>query len=64
MMHVNKSEIIAVLRSRGLEDRADWVDRALPRVVDTRKHSSLLRMLDIEPGIDIGVDAGHGSPPV
>lgn len=53
-MHVNKSEIVAVLRSRGLQDRADWVDRALPRVVDTRKHSSLLRMLDIEPGVDVG----------
>ncbi|MEH1127960.1 hypothetical protein [Micromonospora sp. CPCC 206061] len=58
-MHVNKSEIIAVLRSRGMHDRADWVDRALPRVVDTRKHSSLLRMLGVEPGIDIGADASR-----
>lgn len=48
MMHVDKAEIIAVLRSRELHDRADWVERQLPVVVDTRKHGSLLRMLEID----------------
>jgi hypothetical protein len=38
-----------VLRSRGLHDRADWVDRALPPVVDTHRNGSLLRMLHIDP---------------
>ena len=47
-MHINKAEIVAVLRSRGLHDRADWVDRALPGLVDTDTNGSLLRMLHID----------------
>jgi hypothetical protein len=48
-MHIEKAEIIATLRSRGLHARADWVDRQLPRLVDTYKNDSLLRTLDIDP---------------
>ncbi|HZM82176.1 MAG TPA: hypothetical protein VFC19_41180 [Candidatus Limnocylindrales bacterium] len=48
-MHIGKAEIVAVLRSRGLHDRADWVDRELPQLVDTHTNSSLLRMLHIDP---------------
>lgn len=48
-MHVDKAQIIEVLRSRGLHERADWVDRALPPVVDTHRNGSLLRMLHIDP---------------
>lgn len=55
-MQVDKAEIVAVLRLRGLHDRADWVDRALPALVDTDENGSLLRMLHIEPGTDIGAD--------
>lgn len=55
-MHINKAEIIAILRSRGLHDRADWVDRELPRVVDTYKNGSLLRMLHIDPAAMSAVD--------
>jgi hypothetical protein len=47
-MHVEKNRIIEALRSRGLHDRADWVDRQLPMVVDTRENSSLLRMLQVD----------------
>jgi hypothetical protein len=47
--HVEKAQIIEVLRSRGLHDRADWVDREFPGVVDAHKNSSLLRMLQIDP---------------
>ncbi len=54
-MQVDKADIIASLRSRGLHARADWVDRQLPRIVDTHKNGSLLRMLDIDP---------EGLPPV
>jgi hypothetical protein len=46
--HVDKSRIVEILRSRGLHDRADWVDRELPGVVDTHENSSLLRMLQID----------------
>lgn len=48
-MHIEKAEIIATLRSRGLHARADWVDRQLPRLVDTYKNDSLLSTLDIDP---------------
>jgi hypothetical protein len=47
-MYVDKAEIIAALRSRGLHDRADWVDRELPPLVDTHANGSLLQMLDID----------------
>lgn len=48
-MYIDKAEIVAILRSRGLNDRADWVDRELPGVVDTYTNGSLLRMLHIDP---------------
>jgi hypothetical protein len=47
--HVSKAEIVATLRSRGLDARADWVDRELPEFVDTHRNAALLRTLDIEP---------------
>jgi hypothetical protein len=47
-MQINKADIVAALRSRDLHDRADWVDRDLPEVVDTDKNGALLRMLGID----------------
>ena len=47
-MHVDKAEIIAVLRSRGLDARADWVDRQLPQIVDTYQNGALLQLLNID----------------
>lgn len=47
-MHIDKAEIVATLRSRGLHARADWVDRELPPIIDTNTNGSLLRMLDID----------------
>jgi hypothetical protein len=46
--HVDRAQIIEVLRSRGLHDRADWAHRELPQVVDTHRNQSLLRMLQID----------------
>jgi hypothetical protein len=48
-MHVDKAEIIAILRSRGQQARAEWVDRTLPSAVDTYENGSLLKMLHIDP---------------
>jgi hypothetical protein len=48
-VHIDKAEIVALLRSRGMNARADWVDRVLPGVVDADRNGSLLNMLDIDP---------------
>jgi hypothetical protein len=48
-MHIQRSEIVANLRSRGLDARADWVDKELPEVVDAEKNSGLLSTLAIDP---------------
>jgi hypothetical protein len=47
-MNVDKAQIVAELRSRGLQDRADWVNRELPDVVDTYTNGALLSMLNID----------------
>jgi hypothetical protein len=45
---IDKTEIMALLLSRGSEERAAWVDRVLPALVDTDSNASLLRMLDVD----------------
>jgi hypothetical protein len=47
-MNIDKSAIIAVLRARGLDAKADWVDRQLPPLVDTDLNRALLDMLEVE----------------
>lgn len=47
-MLINKQEIIDVLRARGQNERADWVDRDLPDQCDTDRHRGLLQMLRID----------------
>jgi len=42
--------------SRGLDARADWVDRTLPALVDTYKNCALLEMLDVDPAAIPPVD--------
>jgi len=55
-MYIDKAEIIAILRSRGQQARADWVDRELPQIVDTYKNGALLQMLGIDPAAMTTVD--------
>jgi hypothetical protein len=50
-MYIEKAEIIRVLRSRELHERADWVDRQLPELVDTYKNGALLEMLGVDPAV-------------
>jgi hypothetical protein len=45
---VRKTLVVATLRSRGLHDRADWVDKDLPALIDTARNASLLRTLGID----------------
>jgi len=55
-VYIDKADIISVLRSRGLDARADWVDRELPGLVDTYKNAALLRMLGVDPAAISPVD--------
>lgn len=48
-MKIDKSRILEALRRRGLNDRADWVDRELPDPIDTRVNASVLATLGIDP---------------
>jgi hypothetical protein len=56
LMHIEKSRIVATLRSRGMHERADWVDRALPALIDTDTNASLLETLDIDPAAMTSLD--------
>lgn len=47
-MNVAKSKVLALLRSRGQNDRADWVDRTMPDEIDTAKNSGLLNLLKLD----------------
>jgi hypothetical protein len=46
---VDKQRILQVLRDRGLDARAEWVDRQLPARVDVEKNAGLLATLHIRP---------------
>jgi hypothetical protein len=48
-MQIEKADLVALLRSRGLNDKADWVERTLPAQVDTVENRSLLAMLGVDP---------------
>jgi hypothetical protein len=59
-MYIDKAEIITLLRSRGLHDRADWFDRELPELVDTHRNRALLEMLGVDPADFAPVDVASG----
>jgi hypothetical protein len=44
---VEKTVVVATLRSRDLHGRADWVEKELPALIDTARNAALLRMLGI-----------------
>jgi hypothetical protein len=47
-MIVKKIQIVEILRQRGQDARAAWVDRALPDDIDTVANASLLATLRID----------------
>ncbi|GAA2642198.1 hypothetical protein [Paractinoplanes durhamensis] len=47
-MIISKALILAELRNRGQNHRADFVDRQLPDEVDTNKHGGLLATLQLD----------------
>lgn len=48
-MEIDKEKVLQLLRQRGLDDRAIWVDKQLPDRIDTYNNAGLLRMLNIDP---------------
>ena len=48
-MEIDKSKVLALLRQRGLDDRAIWVDRQLPDRIDVYTNSGLFSTLNIDP---------------
>ena len=50
-MTIPRRVIVAALRERHQNTRADWVERELPEDVDAFKHSGLLATLDLDPKI-------------
>ncbi|WP_170147707.1 hypothetical protein [Micromonospora phaseoli] len=48
-MSIARHRIIAALRERGQQTRADWVERELPERVDPAKHVGLLATLRLDP---------------
>ena len=53
-MELSKDKIIALLRSRGENEKADRASDELPDQVDTDKHGDLLGELGIDPGSLLG----------
>jgi hypothetical protein len=47
-MQIHKADITAALRARGQDDRADWVEKTLPDLVDTARNDGLLKLLDLD----------------
>ncbi|WP_432957028.1 hypothetical protein [Micromonospora haikouensis] len=48
-MSVARHRIVNVLRDRGQQVRADWVERELPERVDLQEHVGLLAILRLDP---------------
>ncbi|MEV0425464.1 hypothetical protein ACIBPB_02950 [Micromonospora sp. NPDC049836] len=48
-MEIARQRIVSILRQRGQQVRADWVERELPERVDTTEHVGLLAILRLDP---------------
>jgi len=49
VMEINKTKVVELLKRRGLNDRAEWVDRQLPARIDVYDNAGLLATLSIDP---------------
>ncbi|HET6479167.1 MAG TPA: hypothetical protein VFG35_03860 [Actinoplanes sp.] len=47
-MIILKANVIAALRERGQDARANFVDRELPEEIDTSRHGGLLATLHLD----------------
>lgn len=64
-VHVNKDEVVDLLRSRGEHDKAASLECALPRQVDTEADAGVLHQFDVsiseitQPASDGADDRAH-----
>lgn len=54
-MLTRKRKLVDILRARGQQDRADWVERDLPDEFDTDRHRGLMDMLRVTEGDLVGI---------
>jgi hypothetical protein len=48
-MIISKTLVLSILRERGQNGRADFVDRELPERIDSAQHGGLLATLHLDP---------------
>ncbi|GAA0384908.1 hypothetical protein GCM10009541_29610 [Micromonospora gifhornensis] len=48
-MNIARQKIVSILRQRGQQVRADWVECELPERVDPEEHAGLLAILHLDP---------------
>ncbi|MCP3783441.1 hypothetical protein NLX85_08705 [Micromonospora sp. A3M-1-15] len=48
-MRIARHRIVSLLRERGQQVRADWVERELPERVNPEDHVGLLALLRVDP---------------
>jgi hypothetical protein len=48
-MSISRSAIVAKLRERGQNDRANFVEKDLPETIDPARHTGLFKMLNLKP---------------
>jgi hypothetical protein len=47
-MNIDRADVVALLRARGADAKADWVERQLPALVDTDVNRALLEILEVD----------------
>ena len=60
-MHIDKSQILDLLRSQGNQQQADQADKELPDKVDPEQHAGLLEKFGLNPQELIAKFAGGGA---
>jgi DNA-directed RNA polymerase specialized sigma24 family protein len=48
-MRIARHRIVSLLRQRGQQVRADWVERELPERVNSDEHTGLFAILRLDP---------------
>jgi hypothetical protein len=59
-MQVDKEQVLALLRSRGDNDKASQAEQELPDKVDTDEHAGMLQKFGLDPKDLLGALGGGG----